>query len=71
MDTKRWLLTGMFLLGPVAWALFGSEMPAAIGVVLVVALALLLAFIALACIAAVGAQREQAAEDERRRDDQV
>ena len=39
-------------------------MTAAIGAVLGVALALFVAFIALAYIAAVGAQREQAAEDE-------
>jgi uncharacterized protein (DUF58 family) len=60
MDTKHWLLTGMVLLGLVTWALLGSEMPAPIGAVLVVALALLLAF----DIAAVGAHRAQAVEDE-------
>lgn len=60
MDTKHWLLTGMFLIGLVAWALFGSEM---IGPILVVALALFLAF-----IGAVGAQRAQAVEEEEMRD---
>jgi len=70
MDTKDRLLasiSALFLLGLVIWAL-GSEVTAAIGAVLGVALALFVAFIALVYIAAVGARRAQAVEDAALRD---